>query len=213
MSRNWYYKLGGEEFGPIDKDALQDLLRRGEVGLRTPVRSKKSQEWIALGQTGEFVPVPEEESAVEDIMASTLQDAPLWRRAIALAVDSLALSVGGMLFGNILSIALVAPRLSLGAENLVADLWIVPYVVLALPWAYFTLFEGSSLQATPGKLLMKIFVTDLTGYAPGYRRAAIRAAAKYVSTILLMAGFVTPPFSARSQTLHDFVARTVVLGS
>ena len=212
MSNNWYYKLGGEEFGPIDKDALQELLRRGEVGLRTPVRSKKSQEWIALGQTGEFAPVADEEPAVEIGPASSLDYAPLWRRAIALGVDSLALGVGGILFANILAVVLVARRISPEAENLGADLWLVPYVVLALPWVYFSLFEGSSLQATPGKLLMRVFVTDISGYAPGYRRAATRAAVKYVSSILLMAGFAMPPFSSRRQTLHDFVAGTVVLG-
>jgi len=76
---------------------------------------------------------------------------------------------------------------------------------------YFAVFEGSWRQATPGKMLMGIFVTDLNGKRISYRRALGRSLGRILSMIICFIGFLVALFTARSQALHDLLADTLVL--
>jgi len=76
---------------------------------------------------------------------------------------------------------------------------------------YFALFEGSRRQATPGKMLMGIFVTDLNGRRISWLRAFGRSLARILSLIICFMGYLVALFTARSQALHDIMAGTLVL--
>jgi len=76
---------------------------------------------------------------------------------------------------------------------------------------YFAVFEGSWRQATPGKMLMGIFVTDLGGKRISYHRALGRSLGRVLSVIICFIGFLVALFTARSQALHDILADTLVL--
>ena len=76
---------------------------------------------------------------------------------------------------------------------------------------YFAVFEGSWRQATPGKMLMGIFVTGLNGKRISYRRALARSLGRILSMIICFIGFLVALFTARSQALHDLLADTLVL--
>lgn len=211
MSNAWHYKLGGQEFGPVDDDELRRLLKLGEIGSRTPVRSKSLETWTPIGTLTQFSEsAATAEAQMERIPIPEEVFAPIWRRGIALAVDLLAIWVSTFLLGAIMGVVIAARHTELVFSQSAADLTIARGILLAFPWFYFTVFEGSSLQATPGKLLMKIVVTDTSGYVPGFPRAALRSVAKYVSWCVLLLGFIIAPFTQRKQALHDFVARTVV---
>jgi uncharacterized RDD family membrane protein YckC len=80
-----------------------------------------------------------------------------------------------------------------------------------LQWLYFALFESSSLQATPGKLLAGLKVTDMEGRRIGFGRATTRALAKGLSALLCYVGYIMAAFTERRQALHDIIAQTVVL--
>lgn len=77
--------------------------------------------------------------------------------------------------------------------------------------SYFIGFEISKLQATPGKLLFGIKVTDIENQKIGFFRAASRLFGKFLSGFLLGLGFLICDFTAKKQALHDILANTLVV--
>ena len=80
-----------------------------------------------------------------------------------------------------------------------------------LCWLYFALFQSSPRQATPGKMMLGLFVTDINGRRISFLRALGRALGRELSQIICWLGYVLALFTARKQTLHDMVAGTLVL--
>ena len=79
------------------------------------------------------------------------------------------------------------------------------------PWLYEAFMMSSEWQATVGKRVMSIVVTDTDGKRMSFARATGRHFAKYVSALLLGIGFIIAAFTARSQALHDMIAETLVI--
>ncbi|MBW7997922.1 MAG: hypothetical protein FVQ81_15400 [Candidatus Glassbacteria bacterium] len=88
-------------------------------------------------------------------------------------------------------------------------MWFLFHTVLY--WLYFAVFESSPRQATPGKMMLGIFVTDIHGRRISFPRALARTLAKILSKLILWLGYVLALFTPRSQTLHDLIAGTLVL--
>ncbi len=84
-------------------------------------------------------------------------------------------------------------------------------VSLLLAIAYFTLLESSRWQATVGKRVCRLRVTDLSGRRIGVARALGRYLAKFVSAFVLGIGFLMVGWTRRSQGLHDLMADTLVM--
>ena len=84
-------------------------------------------------------------------------------------------------------------------------------VLIVIPWLYFAGFESSRSQATPGKLLMRIVVTDMTGNKPTFARVTLRHFAKFVSALIIFIGFLMIGFTTRRQGLHDKISGCLVL--
>ena len=86
------------------------------------------------------------------------------------------------------------------------------YVVgLIIDLLYFAGFESSERQATPGKMALGIYVTDIEGNRISFGRAVLRYIGKLVSGIILGIGYIMAAFTARKQALHDMIANTLVL--
>src|SRR5439155_8465313 len=77
------------------------------------------------------------------------------------------------------------------------------------PWLYEAFMLSSEWQATVGKRAMSIVVTGTDGKRISFARATGRHFAKYVSTFILMIGFIMAGFTAKKQALHDMMAETV----
>jgi uncharacterized RDD family membrane protein YckC len=77
-------------------------------------------------------------------------------------------------------------------------------------WLYEALMWSSSRQATVGKMLLHLRVTDLEGKQVSFARASGRHFAKYLSAFLFFIGYVIAAFTNRHQALHDMLAGTVV---
>lgn len=77
--------------------------------------------------------------------------------------------------------------------------------------AYHTFFEGSKLQATPGKMLFGLIVTDLRGNRISLARALSRHMGKYASAFSFGIGYLLYFFSKRKQCLHDMIAKCVIV--
>ncbi|MDD1683225.1 MAG: RDD family protein [Methanoregula sp.] len=84
-------------------------------------------------------------------------------------------------------------------------------VLIVIPWLYFAGFESSRSQATPGKLLMRIVVTDMTGNKPTFARVTLRHFAKFVSALIIFIGFLMIGLTQKRQGLHDKIAGCLVL--
>jgi len=84
-------------------------------------------------------------------------------------------------------------------------------VFLIANWVYFSLFESSSRQATPGKMLMGVFVTDEFGQRISFVRSLLRTVTKIISAMFCWLGYLLALFTGRSQALHDLLVSTLVL--
>jgi len=77
-------------------------------------------------------------------------------------------------------------------------------------WLYEALMESSSYQATLGKMVCGMKVTDLYGNRISFGRATGRHFAKILSAMLLGVGYIMVAFTERKQGLHDLLAGTLV---
>jgi len=80
-----------------------------------------------------------------------------------------------------------------------------------LPWLYYAGLESSALQATLGKRLLGLKVTDLNGKKISFARATGRYIAKLVSIMTLGFGFMLAGMSPKRQALHDMIAGCLVV--
>ncbi len=100
---------------------------------------------------------------------------------------------------------------ALGASFILGIIFI-SLLALIGKWLYFAGFESSSWQATPGKKVLNLTVTDLTGAPVSFGRATGRYFSKIVSSLIpLGIGYILAGITERKQALHDMIASTLVL--
>ena len=88
---------------------------------------------------------------------------------------------------------------------------VAPFFGIGISFIYYAVLESSEQQATWGKRLIGLRVTDLDGGQISFGRAAGRFFAKIVSYLTLLIGFLMQPFTTRKQALHDILAGTLVV--
>ena len=84
------------------------------------------------------------------------------------------------------------------------------WLIVLVRWLYEATFQSSRWQATPGKRVLGMIVTDLAGSRISFGRATARHLATYLSNILLI-GYLMQPFTQKRQALHDRLAGTLVV--
>ena len=100
---------------------------------------------------------------------------------------------------------------ALGAAFFVG-IGVMVLVAVVGSWLYYALFESSSWQATPGKKVLNIFVTDINGAPVSFGRATGRYFSKFVTQLIpLGIGYMLAGLTERKQALHDMIASTLVL--
>lgn len=122
--------------------------------------------------------------------------AGFWIRVVAAIIDGFLLGI----VGGIINLALDSTAL----ESTISAL---------IGLAYYAGMESSSRQATIGKSLLGLTVTDVDGNRISFLRAVVRYFAKILSAAILLIGFIMVAFTARKQGLHDLIASTLVLKS
>lgn len=83
-------------------------------------------------------------------------------------------------------------------------------VVFLVAFSYSVFFESSRFQATPGKLLFGLKVTDLSGNRISFLRASGRFLSKVFSRFFYI-GYLIQPFTEHKQAIHDMMAETLVV--
>jgi uncharacterized RDD family membrane protein YckC len=140
--------------------------------------------------------------------AAHFRYAGFWLRLWAYLIDAAILALLPVLVSVI-----IAPLFFTGVAGLAfLGIWIfiVP-VLLAEGWLYYGLMESSGYQATFGKRVLGLKVTDLAGERIGFGRASIRYFAKLLSHLLLNFGFIMAGFTEKKQALHDLIASCLVI--
>ncbi len=142
------------------------------------------------------------EIPAEDLDLGTpaqLEYAGFWSRVAALIVDNAIV----MIFG--LAILIAASSAGAGAV-VIANL---VYILVAI--LYWPLMECSERQATLGKQLLGLQVTDADGLRLNFVRALLRNLAKIISSLPFGLGFLLAAFTPRKQALHDMITKCLVV--
>ena len=132
--------------------------------------------------------------------------AGFWRRAAAVVVDSF-----------VMYFPLTTLRVLFGLDMMGTwqpeslTWWILSWVEVGVGWLYAALFISSGARATLGLQVMDLQVCDLRGQRISFARATWRYFAQIVTLLSLGVGYLMQLFSARRQTLHDMLSRTVVV--
>jgi len=158
--------------------------------------------------------------------------AGFWLRFVAYLVDGLI--VGAVVFAAVFFIGILvgivagasgagfSRQWSITGNDLaqpnsaaVALIFLVEAVIwggtLMLSWLYFALLESGPAQATYGKRVLGLRVTDMAGERIGFGRASGRFFGKIVSGLTFYIGFMMAGFTERKQALHDMMAGTLVV--
>ncbi|MRR55207.1 MAG: hypothetical protein EG822_11990 [Deltaproteobacteria bacterium] len=140
--------------------------------------------------------------------SSAVLYAGFWRRVVACLIDRLLLGLVNLflcLFYILLS------GIDWNGEELRTVSLTSAVFGFLLRWLYCTLLESSASQATIGKALIGIKVSDEQGRRISLLRANARYWAKILSTFTLGFGYLMAGFTRRKQALHDLVAGTLVV--
>ena len=85
--------------------------------------------------------------------------------------------------------------------------------VIIIDWLYYALMESSSKQATIGKMVLGIKVTDMAGNRIGFGKASGRYFGKILSGLILLIGYFMAGFTEKKQALHDILANCLVVNT
>jgi uncharacterized RDD family membrane protein YckC len=136
-----------------------------------------------------------------------------WIRVVAFIIDAIVVRVVvapvGMIFGGLgLAGGMMTGLPHAGLSILGGGVTFI--LVLFGSWLYEAFMESSSYQATLGKMIFGMKVTDLNGNRISFERATGRHFAKWLSGIILFIGYIMVGFTERKQGLHDLLAGTLV---
>lgn len=123
-----------------------------------------------------------------------------WIRFLALLVDSLIITI--VLIGLVFLVASFGGPAATTAVSVLASVG---------PFLYFVVMHASERQATWGKALLGMVVTNADGERISFLRSLARELGKILSTIPLLLGYVVAGFTKQKQALHDVVASTTVV--
>jgi uncharacterized RDD family membrane protein YckC len=168
---------------------------------------------------------PDDPAGERPVSRVRVKYAGFWLRLAAFMVDWLALSflVGpliAMLFPNLdfAAFPMVPPADPVAREaafqrlrEALPTLAAAELIVFVVMGVYFSLMESSVWQATLGKRLFGLQVTDLNYRRVSFARATGRHFAKLVSNLTVFVGFAMAGFTPRKQALHDLIAECLVI--
>lgn len=125
--------------------------------------------------------------------------ANFFRRLAAIIIDSVILYVVLYIIGYLIR----------DKDYQTRGLFLFGYI--AINWLYFAIQESSEAQATIGKRILSIKVTDLDGNRISFWGGTKRYLAKIVSALIYGIGFLMAAFTQKKQALHDKIASTLVV--
>ena len=162
------------------------------------------------------VPVPAAYPAVPAYPAAQVgaRYGGFWIRVVAFIIDAIIVRTAAWPISMIFGLGGLAgtlgglPHSGMGLHLLGGG--VVAVVVVFGSWLYEAFMLSSPYQATLGKMIFGMKVTDLSGNRISFGRATGRHFAKWLSGIILGIGYIMVGFTERKQGLHDMLAGTLV---
>ena len=137
--------------------------------------------------------------------------AGFWIRVLAYLIDSLLLSIVFCPLGFGLGLLGVAGEIDENSPAWMGVNLLLNVVSLLVGWLYFAFTESSSWQATVGKRLLKLKVTDMHGQRISFGKATGRYFGQILSGMICGIGYIMVAFTEKKQGLHDMLAGTLVV--
>jgi uncharacterized RDD family membrane protein YckC len=193
----YHVVIDGKPQGPFSIEQLKELPLKPGMFVRTP----------AMDDYKEAHEVPElrELFGFTHSIGAPQYFASLDQRLVATALDNF------ILFGIVAIVAFTA-LMVLGRDRV--GVYQIAPMFIALPLirlVYGSIMESSAKQATWGKILLGLKVTDESGNPPTAAQAWGRNFAKITCLATAGIGYVVGFFSKRQQGLHDLMASTLVI--
>lgn len=155
--------------------------------------------------------------------ASRVEYAGFWLRFLALLIDNVVMGIGFVLIlvplvfltGLQGLIGEFHPNEDLsdaGIFALIGLIFLAATVSLVFTWLYHALMESSEWQATVGKKVLGLVVTDMAGQRVSFARSTGRHFGKIITNMVpFLVGYIMAGFTAKKQALHDMLAGCLVL--
>ena len=140
--------------------------------------------------------------------------AGFWRRVLAALIDSIPIIIIGFVIA--VGSSLLYDHLyfemdyNYDTANVISFIVFIPAFIVSI-WLYSALMESSALQATLGKLVTRIIVTDVKGKRISFGKATARFFGKIISVLTIGIGFIMVGITRKKQGLHDKMAGCLVL--
>lgn len=130
--------------------------------------------------------------------------AGFWLRFFAWIIDKIV--IAGLMSVITAVLGVVIPGVFKSLSS-----WSYDLLVLLVGWLYYALMESSVYQATLGKMVFDLKVTDLDKKPVSFLRASARFFGKILSGMILGIGFLMIAFTDKKQGLHDKLAGCLVI--
>lgn len=151
--------------------------------------------------------------------------AGFWLRFVAVIIDGLLLGavqfIAIMPILGIMGIGLPTDIQSLESADetnmipmfsqMMAMAGVTQIVFLTIQTLYFSFMESSKYQASIGKMVLGLKVTDVNGNPLDFTKALVRNLCKIISSMILLIGYLMAAFTEKKQALHDMIASTLVV--
>ena len=232
-SGEWYYAVSGQQRGPISFDALRGMAASRQLQPQDLVWSPGMQNWqpasaieglIVAGTPANppgyapAYPHTEQPGAIGYYTPAHhgVRFAGFWIRFGAAFLDGMILYVVNLIpHVGFRAVFGLDPnpwtRTRGAASGEAAALLLITLVQMIIGWLYDALQESSAHQATLGKRVCGLRVTDLSGQRISFARATGRHFAEMLSALTLFIGYMMAGWTERKQALHDIIAGTYVV--
>jgi len=156
-------------------------------------------------------------------VVSRVEYAGFWLRFLALLIDNVVMGLGFVLIliplifltglrGFLDEIHPSEDMNDVGIFMLIGVIFLAATVSLVFTWLYHALMESSEWQATLGKKVLGLVVTDMAGQRVSFGRSTGRHFGKLITNLVpAFIGYIMAGFTEKKQALHDMLAGCLVL--
>ncbi|MFK2891081.1 RDD family protein [Dyella flagellata] len=222
----------GERHGPYQEEQVKEWLRSGQLSPDDLGWYDSLADWRPLSMLfpddrpapapSPYGPPPLQQAQTSN--TAYFDYASFWQRFGAWVIDLLILMIPTMIaaytLGAVEAYKHLLDQMQGGADMAVA---LRDYAKategasvasLAITYLYYVFFEASTWQATPGKLALRLRVTDVHGQRIALGRSAARNVVRLLSAVFLLIPiicYLAISWTQHKQGLHDLWAGTYVL--
>jgi uncharacterized RDD family membrane protein YckC len=225
----------GERHGPYQEEQIKEWLRSGQLSRDDLAWYDGLADWQPLSvlfpmekptpppAPDVYAPPPMQQPP--QVAGATFDYAGFWQRFGAWVIDLIILTIPSMIamyfLGGMEAYKHFLEQVQVSGGDMSAAIREYAKATesssvasLVITFLYYAFFESSKWQATPGKLALRLRVTDINGQRVTLARAAARNVVRLASLIfglIPVICYLAVAWTQRKQGLHDLMASTLVL--